>query len=355
MTTISLRPYQVQALEATEQAEREGVRRPLIVHPTGTGKGVVMGAAAARRADRGRSLVLVHRQELADQFIEKLSWQAPDLDVGIVKAGLNQLDAPVVVASVDTVKQDKRLLEMMGSALASPFGTIIVDEAHHSPSPGWTKVLTGMGAFRPYGPLTIGFTATPERDGKTLGVWERVVHFYSIRQAIYDGNLVPILPAEVIETRMDLDQVRKTGGDYSGGDLGQALEDSGAIDEIADAYVEKASDRKGVAFTPDDQDRARAGCGAVCPGHPGRGGQRGDGAGRAQGDPASAQDRGDPGRHELRRPDRRIRRAVDLLRGGRPAHRVPRALRPDDRPRHPALPGEEEPADPGRGRRQSAA
>ena len=77
MTTISLRPYQVQALEATEQAEREGVRRPLIVHPTGTGKGVVMGAAAARRADRGRSLVLVHRQELADHREVELAGAGP--------------------------------------------------------------------------------------------------------------------------------------------------------------------------------------------------------------------------------------------------------------------------------------
>lgn len=251
MTTIDLRDYQVRALANIEKAEREGVRRPLVVHPTGTGKGVVMGGLAAQREDRGRSIVLVHREELADQFVEKLEWQAPHLSTGRVKATLDEVDADVVIASVPTVQRDNRLADLLASAGRRPFGTIIADEAHHAPSPSWTKVLTGLGAFNPYGPLAVGFTATPERDnGKTLGVWERVVDFMSIREAIFGNYLVPILPAEVIETRMDMRKVRKTGGDYSDGDLGRELEESGAIAQMADAVVQHASDRKGVAFLP---------------------------------------------------------------------------------------------------------
>lgn len=247
---LDLRPYQVEALEGVEQAEREGVRRPLVVHPTGTGKGVEMGAMAAARADRGRTLVMVHRDELAGQFIEKLSWAAPELTAGVVKADRNELDADVVVASVQTGSRDARLAQLVASAKRSQFGTILVDEAHHAPAPTWTKMLTELGAFNPYGPLAVGFTATPERDGKTLGVWERVVSYMSIREAIYAGWLCPILPAEVVETAMDLDKVRKTGGDYSDGSLGEAMEASGAIAQIADAYVRHAAERKGVAFTP---------------------------------------------------------------------------------------------------------
>lgn len=247
---IALRDYQQEALEGSEQAEREGIRRPLVVHPTGTGKGVLMGGIAKHRAARGRSLVLVHRQELASQFIEKLGWQAPELETGIVKAELNELDAPVVVASVPTIQSDARLAQLLESHKRSPFSTILADEAHHGPSPSWTKVLTAMGAFHPYGPLTIGFTATPERDGKTLGVWEKVVGYMSIREAIFRGFLCPILPAHVIETKMDLGRVRKTGGDYSGGDLGQQLEAAGAIEQMAQAVLDHAKDRKGVAFLP---------------------------------------------------------------------------------------------------------
>lgn len=258
---LDLRPYQEKALDAIEAAEREGVRRPLVVHPTGTGKTVTFSHAIKRRSDRGRALVLVHREELAAQTAEKIHMIAPELSTGIVKAELNETGEDVVIASVQTVSRDKRLAEMIESARISPIGTIICDEAHHAPAPTWTKVLTGLGAFNPYGPLTIGFTATPERDGKTLGVWERVVSYMSIREAIYGtgsekvgghegGYLVPILPAVVVETQMDLDRVRKTGGDYSDGDLGREMESSGAVAQIADAYMAHGEGRKTVAFTP---------------------------------------------------------------------------------------------------------
>lgn len=256
---LDLRPYQRRSLDAIETAEREGLKRPLVVLPTGTGKTVVFSHALSERRDRGRGLVLVHREELADQTVKKINMVAPELSTGIVKAERNELDADVVVASVQTASRDRRLAELIAAGRRSPFGTVVVDEAHHAPAPTWRKVLEGMGSFSEFGPLTVGFTATPERDnGKTLGVWERVVTYMSIREAIYGdrskgeegGYLVPILPAVVVETGMDMARVRKTGGDYSDGDLGRALEESGAIAQIADAYVQHAAERKGVAFTP---------------------------------------------------------------------------------------------------------
>jgi superfamily II DNA or RNA helicase len=257
---LSVRPYQRRALNSIDQAEKEGIRRPLLVYPTGTGKTVIFSHALKERAERGRGLVLVHREELAAQTVDKIGMVAPELTTGIVKADRDELDADVVVASVQTAHRDKRLAALIESGRRSPFGTMIVDEAHHAPAPTWTKVLRGMGAWSEFGPLTVGFTATPERDnGKTLGVWERVVSYMSIREAIYGdrkrgeegGYLVPILPAVVVETKTDMGKVRKgSDGDLSGGDLGKAMEDAGAIEQIADAYKQYAADRKGVAFTP---------------------------------------------------------------------------------------------------------
>jgi superfamily II DNA or RNA helicase len=257
---LDLRPYQRRALTAIDEAEREGLRRPLLVFPTGTGKTVIFSHALKERAEKGRGLILVHREELAEQARDKLAMVAPDLRTGIVKAERNDVDADVVIGSVPTLARDGRLAQIMESARRSPFATVVADEAHHAPAPTWTKVLRGLGAWSEFGPLTLGFTATPERDnGKTLGVWERVVSYMSIREAIYGdrkkgeegGYLVPILPAVVVETDMDLDKVhRGRDGDLSGGDLGKELENSGAIAQIADAYKEHAADRKGVAFTP---------------------------------------------------------------------------------------------------------
>lgn len=243
---LDLRPYQSEALDSIGAAEREGVRRPLVVHPTGTGKTVTFSHLIAQRAGIGRALVLVHRDELAQQTLAKIGLVAPELSAGVVKAERNEVDRDVVVASVQTIHRDARLAALLA---AGPVETVVVDEAHHAPAPTWTKVLTGLGSFSPFGPLTVGFTATPERDGKSLGVWERVVSYKSIREMIFGDYLCPIA-GQTVETSVDLDDVRVTRGDYQDGSLGDALEASGAIEEIADAYRRYAADRTGVAFLP---------------------------------------------------------------------------------------------------------
>ena len=81
---LSLRPYQKEAIRAVHIASRRGINRPLIALPTGTGKTVVFAHLIHERV--GRSLVLVHRDELLQQAIDKLSVIDPSLELGIVKA-----------------------------------------------------------------------------------------------------------------------------------------------------------------------------------------------------------------------------------------------------------------------------
>src|SRR5262245_17555310 len=135
---LSPRQYQLDALTAIEDAEGRGVRRPLVVHPTGTGKTVTFSHLIARRALAGhhRALVLVHRDELANQTVDKISLVAPDLRTGIVKAERDEHDADVVVASVQTAYQQRRLDRLTS---AGGFATVVVDEAHHAPAPSWRK------------------------------------------------------------------------------------------------------------------------------------------------------------------------------------------------------------------------
>lgn len=240
---IALRPYQTAALTALDKAEANGIQRPLVVLPTGSGKTVVFAHMVASRP--GRSIVLVHRDELIGQTVEKMSLIAPDLKVGVVKAERDEHDAQVVVASIQTAYQPQRMERLRG------FDTVVVDEAHHASAPSWQKVLDHLGSFRDGGPFTCGFTATPERDqGKKLGhVWQTAAYYRSIREMIYEGYLVPIT-GQVVDTAADFSKVRVNRGDFSESDLGAELENSGAIDEIADAYLTYAKDRKGVAFTP---------------------------------------------------------------------------------------------------------
>lgn len=239
---IDLRDYQVEALDEIEKAEAGGVRRPLVCHPTGAGKTVTFAHMIARRP--GRALVLVHRDELVQQTVEKMTMIAPELHVGVVKAARNESAAQVVVASVQTASRDRRLADLSG------FSTVIVDEAHHAVAPTWRRVLTHLGAFEPNGPLTVGFTATPARDKGGVGaIWQMVAHYRSIRELIYAGYLSPV-QGQSVATSADFTRVAVSRGDFSEDQLGDELTRSGAIDEIARAYLDYAPTRRGLAFTP---------------------------------------------------------------------------------------------------------
>lgn len=243
--SLPLRDYQVDALTAVASDEGQGYRRVLCAHPTGAGKTVTFSHLIKDRP--GRSIVLVHRDELVNQTVDKLSMIAPELTTGVVKAERNETDAQVIVASIQTLARKSRLDQL------PEFSTIVCDEAHHATARTWKQALVHMGAFREAenAPLTVGFTATPSRgDGVGLGsVWQKVSHVVGIREMIARGYLVPVT-GQVVGTDLSLSKVRKRGGDYTDGDLGTELESSGAIPQIADAYLHYAADRKAVAYTP---------------------------------------------------------------------------------------------------------
>jgi superfamily II DNA or RNA helicase len=82
--TISLRPYQQEALTAIADAESRGIRRQLVALPTGTGKTVIFAHLLQQR--RVRALVLAHRDELIEQAASKIRTIDPTARVGICKA-----------------------------------------------------------------------------------------------------------------------------------------------------------------------------------------------------------------------------------------------------------------------------
>ena len=66
-STITPRPYQVEALEATLQAYAQGQRRMLIALPTGTGKTIIFALLLKERGGRAPGVALVpsvRRREL---------------------------------------------------------------------------------------------------------------------------------------------------------------------------------------------------------------------------------------------------------------------------------------------------
>jgi superfamily II DNA or RNA helicase len=66
--SVTLRPYQREAIEAVLAARRNGIRRMVVCLPTGSGKTVIFSELA--RLARREVLVLAHREELLAQARE---------------------------------------------------------------------------------------------------------------------------------------------------------------------------------------------------------------------------------------------------------------------------------------------
>lgn len=255
--SLTLRKYQRECIDAVFDAWSEGMKRPAAVLPTGAGKTVVFAHLIkdwVRQVTDGpwrehgrRVIVLVHRDELADQAIGKIRSVAPELNVGKVKATVNETTADVMVCSVQTLASRKRLNDLLLlTRTHGDVGLIITDECHHGSAPSYQKV---YGAFPDA--LNLGVTATLARgDGVGLGdVWDDVVYRKSVLWMISKGFLTDV-KAQTIDAGLDLGGVKKSRGDYQAGSLGEAMEDAHADQAIAQAYRQYASDRPGVVFTP---------------------------------------------------------------------------------------------------------
>jgi ATP-dependent helicase IRC3 len=243
-TPISLRLYQDESILAIDAAERRGVRRVLISLPTGTGKTIVFAMLIARR--RGRSLILVHRDELIAQAIEKLAFVDPRIDMGVVKAERNELDHQVVVASIQTLSRARRLQQ-----LGTDFATVIVDEAHHAPAYSYELVLEYLSCFESYGPLLVGVTATPERgDRGPLGhIFDEIVYQKTILEMI-PTYLSDLRAIQIQLIKADFNTLHIRGGDFRDDEVEEMLFAANAPAEVAAAYRQYAVGRKALIFTP---------------------------------------------------------------------------------------------------------
>jgi len=244
-----LRDYQREAAAALWDGWLSGQQRLAVVLPTGSGKTRIMAALACERVAAGeRVLILVHRDELAQQTARTLRQVDASVVPGIVKAERNEVGARVVVASIQTLARGRRLEQLLARG---KFGMVLADEIHLSAADSWQRVLADVGCWRPDGPKLGGFTATFSRaDSRGLGdVWQDVVYTKGIRWFIERGYLVPPR-GHAVTTDVDLDRLKRTGGDYDEKEMGARLATETTRDAIIDAWTSHAGDRLGVLFAP---------------------------------------------------------------------------------------------------------
>lgn len=239
---MELRPYQQQAKDAIFSEWENGIKKTLLVLPTGCGKTIVFAKVAEECVKGGsRVLILAHRGELLDQAADKIG-KSTGLGCATEKAEQTCLGSwfRIVVGSVQSMMREKRLNQFPNDY----FNTIIIDEAHHCISDSYQKVLRHFPDAE-----VLGVTATPDRgDMQNLGtVFESLAYEYTLPKAIKEGYLSPI-KAVTIPLKIDMSAVGVQAGDFKSGDIATALDPY--LESIAEEMEQYCSNKKTVVFLP---------------------------------------------------------------------------------------------------------
>lgn len=239
---MELRPYQKEAKDAIFTEWENGVKKTLLVLPTGCGKTIVFAKVAEECVREGsRVLILAHRGELLDQAADKIA-KSTGLGCATEKAEQTCIGSwfRIVVGSVQSLMREKRLNQFPDDY----FDTIIIDEAHHCISDSYQRVLQHFPEAD-----VLGVTATPDRgDMKNLGtVFESLAYEYTLPRAIKEGYLSPI-KAVTIPLKIDMSSVGVQAGDFKSGEIATALDPY--LESIAQEMEKYCADRKTVVFLP---------------------------------------------------------------------------------------------------------
>ncbi len=156
---IQLWEHQLPAQEAAAKKDFG-----IIVAPPGTGKTVV--SLAIIKDKQQPALILVHRKQLADQWVERIEsfLGIPKKDIGRIGQGKSKPGKHITVAMIQSM--EKAIQSTEQSELCNSFGTIIIDECHHVPADTYQRVISKLNSYYMY-----GLTATPFRkynDGKLI-------------------------------------------------------------------------------------------------------------------------------------------------------------------------------------------
>jgi len=127
----------------------------LIIRPPGTGKTEIACAFAAWA--KTKTLILVHTEDILQQWVERITKLIPEADVGVIR-GKEYRIGQITVATVQTLY---RSYLDEGKKWWAQWGCLIADEGHHVAAQTWEAVINACPAY-----YRFAFTASATRaDG----------------------------------------------------------------------------------------------------------------------------------------------------------------------------------------------
>lgn len=168
----------------------------VIVAPPGSGKTIVALKIISDKLQP--TLIIVHRKQLVDQWIERIETflGIPKTEIGKIGQGKSKVGKKITVATIQTLS--KEFDKSDSGNLKTDFGTVIVDECHHLPAETFRNTIAKLQTFYLY-----GLTATPFRkynDGKLI-----FIHLGEVISEIKSNEISTAQQAKIIIRNTELD------------------------------------------------------------------------------------------------------------------------------------------------------
>ena len=167
----NLRSHQDEAISRGVEAFQR-VGGGVLSLDVGLGKTVCALALAARLGRR--TLIIVHKGFLADQWVERIGQFCPGATIGRIQQDTFEIEKDFVIAMIQTL-----CVRPWPADAFKSIGLVIVDEAHHIAAQAFSQAMFLMNPR-----YTLGLTATPERkDGLTrLLYWFMGPEFFRLQR-----------------------------------------------------------------------------------------------------------------------------------------------------------------------------
>lgn len=253
LAMLELRPYQADSVDKIIH-EFSQPCSVLGVAATGAGKTVILLEATQRilrQSPAHRVLIVAHRRALIEQPMERIGQFWPNMvrDAGIVMANKNQAKKRLIIASVQTLANEKRMNQILSHGAITH---VIIDEAHRAGAQTYLDVIECCKTYRAAVRL-LGVTATPERaDGTLADVFTHEVFRYGTSELIEMGWLVrPEVRGVMTQISTADVQVQGSGKnrDFNKSQLANVFETDNCFDLVVESHKQYAAGRPGIAFT----------------------------------------------------------------------------------------------------------
>ena len=184
VSKITLQEHQELALDKIREKDF-GV----IVSPPSSGKTVIGLEIIAEK--RQPALIIVHRKQLFDQWIERIQnfLKIPKKEIGQIGNGKNKIGKHITIAMIQTLSKLHGYSEIYNS-----FGTVIIDECHHIPAKSFRKAIVNFNSFYLY-----GLTATPTRKNN-----DQKLIFVYIGNILHQVNQYDYLKEKNVKTEINI-------------------------------------------------------------------------------------------------------------------------------------------------------